>query len=31
MADLPTTAAAALPRRRVGVHSEHANYKWWTL
>src|SRR6266511_1949467 len=31
MADLPTTAAATLPRRRVGVHAEHANDKWWTL
>jgi EmrB/QacA subfamily drug resistance transporter len=31
MADLPTTAVGPLPRRRVGVHSDHANYKWWTL
>src|SRR5690242_8603004 len=31
MADLPPAAVATLPRRRVGVDSEHANYKWWTL
>src|SRR5882757_8603683 len=30
MADLPT-AVAPVARRRVGVGSEHANYKWWTL
>src|SRR5215213_6028360 len=31
MADLPPAALGTLPRRRVGVDSEHANYKWWTL
>src|SRR6184192_3587667 len=31
MADLPPAAIGTLPRRRVGVASEHANYKWWTL
>src|SRR4051795_5727690 len=31
MADLPPAAVGTLPRRRVGVDSEHANYKWWTL
>src|ERR1700710_2334486 len=31
MADLPPAAVATLPRRRLGVDSEHANYKWWTL
>ena len=25
------SAVGTLPRRRVGVHSEHANYKWWAL
>ena len=31
MAELPPAAVATLPRRRLGVDSEHANYKWWTL
>ena len=31
MADLRPAAVATLPRRRVGVDSQHANYKWWTL
>src|SRR3954469_19835602 len=31
MADLPPAAVGTIPRRRVGVDSEHANYKWWTL
>src|SRR5512132_1895355 len=31
MADLPRAAVGTLPRRRFGVDSEHANYKWWTL
>src|SRR5690242_21496262 len=31
MADLPPVAVGTLPRRRLGVDSEHANYKWWTL
>src|SRR5919197_4928828 len=32
MADLPSAAAVeAPPRRRLGVHSEHAHYKWWAL
>ena len=31
MAELPTAAVATLPRRRLGVDSEHANYKWWAL
>ncbi|MFL5876196.1 MAG: MFS transporter [Solirubrobacteraceae bacterium] len=31
MADLPPAAVGTLPRSRVGVDSEHANYKWWTL
>ena len=31
MADLPPAAVGTLPRRRLGVDSEHANYKWWTL
>src|SRR5213592_4636635 len=31
MADLPPAAIGTLPRRRVGVASEHASYKWWTL
>ena len=31
MADLPPAAVATLPRRRLGVDSEHENYKWWTL
>src|SRR5438034_5304673 len=30
MAELPATVGAA-PRRRVGVSSEHENYKWWAL
>ena len=30
MAEIPT-AVGTLPRRRLGVDSEHANYKWWTL
>src|SRR6188508_3750696 len=28
--DVPTTVTGA-QRRRVGVSSEHANYKWWAL
>src|SRR3954463_6139428 len=31
MADLPPAAVGTLPRRRVGVDSEHAKYKWWAL
>src|SRR6478736_5313327 len=31
MTELPPAAVGTLPRRRVGVDSEHANYKWWTL
>ena len=31
MADLPPAAVGTLPRRRLGVDSAHANYKWWTL
>src|SRR3954453_20046172 len=31
MADLPPAAVGTLPRRRVGVDSEHANYKGWAL
>src|SRR5215470_10857847 len=31
MADLPPAAVGTLPRRRLGVDSEHENYKWWTL
>src|SRR4029450_1197175 len=30
MADIPT-AVGTLPRRRVGVDSEHEHYKWWAL
>jgi MFS family permease len=30
MADMPTTAGT-VPRRRVGVSSEHESYKWWAL
>src|SRR6266542_335200 len=31
MADLPPAAVATLPRRRLGVSSEHEHYKWWAL
>src|SRR6476659_107554 len=31
MADVSRAAVGTLPRRRVGVDSAHANYKWWTL
>src|SRR3954449_6154143 len=31
MADLPPAAVGTLPRRRVGVTSEHEHYKWWAL
>src|SRR6476620_8332571 len=31
MTELPPAAVGTLPRRRLGVDSEHANYKWWTL
>lgn len=31
MSELPPAAVGTLPRRRLGVDSEHANYKWWTL
>src|SRR6476646_10165786 len=31
MTELPPAAVGTLPRRRLGVASDHANYKWWAL